>query len=106
MKKLLWLDDYRKPDDYIKGDYIISCVKNYEEFCSFINENGLPDVVCFDHDLGEEKSGYDCAKFLVEYCMDNMIDFPNYYVQSQNPVGRENIISYIENFKRCRAEAK
>lgn len=67
IKKLLWLDDFRKPDDYIKGDYIISWVKNHQEFCSFLNENGLPDIVCFDHALGEEKSGYDCAKFLVRF---------------------------------------
>ena len=65
MKKLLWLDDLRNPVDYVVGDYDISWVKNYEQFCTFINENGLPDIICFDHDLGEEKSGYDCAKFVV-----------------------------------------
>ena len=59
MKKLLWLDDFRNPVDYVVGDYDISWVKKYEQFCTFINENGLPDIICFDHDLGEEKSGYD-----------------------------------------------
>ena len=99
-KKLLWLDDFRKPDDYVKGDYIISWVKNYAEFCLFINENGLPDIVCFDHDLGEEKSGYDCAKFLVGYCQEYNLDIPEYDIQSSNTVGKDNIRSLMDSWHR------
>ena len=32
MKKLLWLDDFRNPDDYVNGEYDISWAKNYDEF--------------------------------------------------------------------------
>ena len=35
MKKLLWLDDFRNPADYVTGDYDISWVKNYGDFCAF-----------------------------------------------------------------------
>ncbi len=59
MKKLLWLDDFRNPADYVTGEYDISWVKNYAEFCAFINEHGLPDIICFDHDLGEHDCKYD-----------------------------------------------
>lgn len=75
MKKLLWLDDFRNPADYVVGDYEISWAKNYDDFCKFISENGLPDIICFDHDLDEEKSGYDCAKFVVNYCQDIILIF-------------------------------
>ena len=100
MKKLLWLDDFRNPKDYLEGDYDINWVKNYSEFCNFITDSGLPDIVCFDHDLGEEKSGYDCAKFLVKYCQKHNLDIPSYDIQSSNSVGKENIRSLMNNWHR------
>jgi len=99
-KKLLWLDDFRNPDDFVQGDYTIFWVKNFEDFCKFINENGLPDIVCFDHDLGEDKSGYDCAKFLVQYCQEHSLDIPEYDIQSSNIVGKSNIRSIMDNWHR------
>jgi hypothetical protein len=48
--------------------------------------------------LGEGKTGLDCAKFLVEYCLDNQIHKINFQVHSQNPVGKENIESLLNNF--------
>ena len=74
MKKLLWLDDFRNPKDYLTEDYDIVWVKSYEEFCSHLENNGLPDIVCFDHDLGTEKSGLDCARYLVNYCQQHNLD--------------------------------
>ncbi len=67
-------------------------------------DNGLPEYVSFDHDLADisdshkEKTGYDCVKWLVDYCIDNkIIKFPNYQVHSANPIGKKNITSYVEN---------
>ena len=100
MKKLLWLDDFRNPKDYIQGDYDITWVKNYDEFCSYINTNGLPDIICFDHDLGQEKSGYDCAKFVVSYCQAHNLDIPEFDMQSSNTVGKDNIRSILNNWHR------
>ena len=100
MKKLLWLDDFRNPVDYLDGDYDISWVKNYSKFCNYISENGLPDIVCFDHDLGEEKSGYDCAKFLVNFCQNHNLDIPEFDIQSSNSVGKDNIRSLMNNWYR------
>lgn len=131
MKKiLLWLDDYRNPFDSeidwlvfspIGRDVKIIWVKSYNEFTNNINLNGLPDAICFDHDLGLdnhnkrvaggmskrqsrklkpiEKTGYDCAKWLIEYCMDNKETLPLWNVQSANPVGKENINGILNNFK-------
>lgn len=47
-----------------------------------------------------EMTGYDCAKFLVKYCLLHKKPLPLYSVQSANPVGKENIITYLENFKK------
>ena len=93
MKKL-FLDDLRTvPNGF-------SFVKSYLEFTDFILRNGLPDFISFDHDLGEEKTGYDCAKWLVEYCMDNNLRIPKFFVHSQNPVGKENIQILLDNFNK------
>ena len=100
MQTLLWLDDFRNPADYIKGDYTVSWVKNYQDFCKYLNENGLPDCICFDHDLGEEKSGYDCAKYLVNNCQERNSDIPKFDIQSSNSIGKDNIRSLLECWHR------
>ena len=113
-KKILWLDDYRNPNecmDYvkivfpiIKDPSVIIWVKSYDEFVEYINNCGLPDAIGFDHDLADdslnEKTGYDAAKFLVDYCLKNNADLPEFWSQSTNPVGRENILRLLNNFKR------
>ena len=100
MQRLLWLDDYRTPKDYLIRDYEITWVKTFEEFCAHLENDGLPDIVCFDHDLGTEKSGYDCAKYLVNYCQQHNLDIPQYDIQSSNVVGKENIRSLMDNWHR------
>ena len=115
-KTLLWLDDLRPPDTIINGKtwvetfspinqpYEVIWVKSYNEYVSWITENSLPDAICFDHDLGwesqeiEEKTGMDCAKWLVEYCMDNNKKLPLYNIQSANPVGKDNIDGLLKSF--------
>ena len=46
--KKLYLDDVRIPQT--EGWEI---VRNYDDFVKWIEENGLPDIVSFDHDLAE-----------------------------------------------------
>ena len=53
-----------------------------------------------DYDYGREKTGYDCAKWLVDYCADNGIKFPEYTVHSMNPIGGKRIKDYVENAKK------
>lgn len=120
----LFLDDIRQP--YQVGNYILPIelrvhyrklewiiVRNYEEFIAHITENGLPELVSFDHDLADihydpstwtegfeyqEKTGYNCAKWLVDYCLDNNLKLPTYMVHSMNPIGKERINNLLENF--------
>lgn len=122
----LFLDDERFPKqvswiDLPPVEWQI--VRNYNEFVETIKQQGVPNHVSFDNDLADEhygkvlyedrdgdfkkinasfkeRTGYDCAKFLVNYCQENNVKFPYYTVHSMNPVGKENIIALIENYKR------
>lgn len=115
MARLLWLDDYRDPlapEGWLAfspiplADLQVTWVRNYDEFCKSLVEDGLPDAVCFDHDLGEEKDGKDCANFLVDYCLDNHRPLPKFASQSANPTGRENIIKYLEQAEEFLSQYK
>lgn len=126
---LLWLDDLRNPLENnwlefspLSPPFEVKWVKSYFEFVQWIKENGLPEGICFDHDLGmiaaldaraegmskrqsrkvkqQEKTGYDCAKWLVEYCLDNQLTLPKYNIQSANPVGKANIEGLLQSFIR------
>lgn len=118
-KRLLFLDDIRYPKDayaytkqeiFQRKDWHIA--QDYQEFVDWILENGLPEMISFDHDLADrhylnpdredfdEKTGYDCAKWLIEYCMDYNLELPLYYCHSMNPVGKRNIESLLNNFKK------
>lgn len=112
-----------RPDLYTNNKWVI--VKNYDEFVECITKYGLPTLISFDHDLADEhytpeeywsdydaskkyqesltykeKTGLDCAKWLVDYCMNNKQELPKYEAHSMNPVGRDNIISLLNNFKK------
>ena len=118
MKKFkIYLDDLRTP---IENDWIVC--RNYDEFVDKINEIGLENIelISLDHDLGDtaireyfknvrtnyvldynnihERTGYDCAKWLVGISMDNNIELPLILTHSANPIGSSNIMGYINNY--------
>ena len=118
----IFLDDIRVPTDVtwanIPADQHYSVVRNYKEFVDLITLRGLPKFVCYDHDLADthyghglnnneipyesykEKTGYDAAKWLVNYCMERGIKHPPYVVHSMNPIGKQNIESYINSYNK------
>lgn len=127
---LLWLDDYRDPFD-TKTDWLVFSpiprenlqviwVKTYQEFKDWIIDNGLPEAICFDHDLADEhytigrpsnfqefdysltneKTGMDCAKWLIQYCIEFKTALPLFNIQSANPVGKKNIQALLDNFNK------
>jgi hypothetical protein len=118
----LYLDDIRSPNN---DDWYV--VRNYDEFVAHIRLNGLDkyEVISLDHDLGDtaqheyynnvspnyqldynnilEKTGLDCAKWLVAESMNSKIPLPQIYTHSANPIGSANIMGYINNYlKNCR----
>lgn len=122
----LYLDDERVPADtyhysikdsiYLEEDWVI--VRTFDDFKKHIEENSLPYLVSFDHDLADEhyvdfikgkgqpldyesykeKTGFECAKFLVNHCIDNELVFPAWKVHSFNFIGKRNIESYIRSY--------
>jgi hypothetical protein len=117
-KITLYLDDIRKP---LANHWQV--VTNYDEFVSHIRLNGLEnyELISLDHDLGEqatnefykntqpnyilnydniinEKTGLDCAKWLVAESMTKKIPLPQIYVHSANPIGSANIMGYVNNY--------
>ena len=117
----LFLDDVRIPTHVtwadVPKDQHYSVVRNFNEFVDIISLRGLPKFVCYDHDLSaehykdigkpsmnynvyEERTGYDCAKWLVAYCLEKNIKHPPYVVHSLNPIGKKNIESYIESYNK------
>jgi len=118
-KMYLYLDDVRIPTE---GNWEV--VRNYDEFVAHVKLNGLEnyEVISLDHDLGEsamqeyytnvkphyeldykridEKTGMDCARFLVAESVTKSIPLPQIYVHSANPIGTHNILGYINNYFR------
>jgi hypothetical protein len=120
----LFLDDIRYPEDcfehthqpvYIMEDWVI--VRSYDEFVKYVQENGLPEIISFDHDLADthydnqehvdndfydivtEKTGYHCAKWLIDYCIDNKKELPaTILIHSWNHAGSENIKSLFNSY--------
>ncbi len=99
--KIIFLDDVRDPKNFGVKESNVIWLKNYKQFVSWIKKNGLPLKIYFDHDLGEtSKSGHDAAKWLVNYCLNNNKDIPDWEVISANPVGRDNINGLLNFYKR------
>jgi hypothetical protein len=112
----IYLDDVRTPID---SDWII--VRNYDEFISKVKEIGFENIelISLDHDLGDtamtewhrnvyhnytlnydnivEKTGMDCAKWLVEQWLEGspVVDV---VVHSANAIGSANMMGYINNY--------
>jgi hypothetical protein len=98
----LYLDDVREPKNTFD-----KVVRSYEEAVEFVEQNGIPSYISFDHDLGCNsdgsilKSGFDFAKWLVNTDLDKKHKFPkdfSFNVHSANPIGRNNIESILYNY--------
>ena len=118
-----WQYKYYTP--YLKEEWKI--VRDYKQFVDYISRNYkkgfFPKFISFDHDLCDEhyaprehwsekynawaesknfkeKTGMGCAKWLIDFCMDNNVKLPEYMVHSMNPAGAENIQSILDNYKK------
>lgn len=124
MKKALYLDDLRTPTETLPGYEPWVVVRSYYQFVDWIIINGMPDFISFDHDLTDEhiqdfvnqrlkqgyqfpdydnykeKTGLECAKWLVEYCKNRKIPICDCSIHSHNPVGANNIHSLINGYKK------
>ena len=108
----LFLDDVRDANTFLQDTRTWVTVRNYNEFVKMITERGIPSYISFDHDLADEhyanmgggqfneKTGYDCAKWLVEFCLRTKQILPDWRTHSMNPVGRKNIDELLLNYRK------
>lgn len=103
-------------------------VRSYDEFVKYIKNNPMPKLISFDHDLADvhykvflspeteaeqqaawteyherderEMTGYDCLKWLCEYCHDNSVIFPQILIHTMNTVGYNNMVFYYRSALR------
>jgi hypothetical protein len=124
-KYRIYLDDIRTPNTpnnaLTSGIPEWTVVRSYEEFVSKITEIGLENIelISLDHDLGDsamkewhanvyynyvlnydnitEKTGMDCAKWLVKQWLDGA-PYVQVNVHSANAVGAGNMLGLIWNY--------
>jgi hypothetical protein len=101
----LFLDDIRTVKMVYKhltdNDFVI--VRNFNDFKRVILENGLPELISFDNDLGLDdddniaEDGYAAAKWLV---YESGLDLQNlkFNVHSANPVASQQIQGLLDNY--------
>lgn len=113
----IYLDDVRTPLDW---DWLV--VRNYDQFVSKINEVGLENIelISLDHDLDDtamvewskntfdnykidynnikEKTGLDCAKWLIEQWKEGkpVVDV---VIHSANAIGSANMMGLINHYR-------
>lgn len=104
-RTVIFLDDFRKPNKYVNCNINnVFQAYTYDDFINLLNKlyNKYKkiDEVWFDHDLGDvnDGTGYDCAKYLVNFCIEHEMKLPEYHIQSANSVGKANIDSYLKSY--------
>jgi hypothetical protein len=125
IKYRIYLDDIRTPvspnNEWVEGVEEWTVVRSYDEFVQKVNSVGLEniEIISLDHDLGDtamnewlygvtknysinydnitEKTGYDCAKWLVNEWMDGK-PVVRVVTHSANAIGSANIMGYVNNY--------
>lgn len=108
-ESVLWLDDMRMP--LILG---IEWVKNYDQFVWYLENKGMPNLICFDHDLApehypifenrpgmqipydsyKEKTGIQAARYIIE----RRLPLRQWSVHTMNAQGRINIETELRQY--------
>lgn len=99
-RTLIWVDDEREVPSYRKESFenIIVC-KTYKQAVStlikfFSQKNPGSVIVDLDHDLQCKKTGYDLAKFIVNF----HLPISGFCCHSLNVVGKENIEALLAHY--------
>lgn len=92
----LFIDDERHPID---GDWVIE--RSSAGAIWAVEVYSIPSFISFDHDLGGEDTSMVFIKWLIDYMLDKNLQFPegfDFYVHSQNPIGKANIEHLMRGF--------
>lgn len=101
----LFIDDraFESPDRTPPDDTWTAC-RSSREAIFYIDEWGPPTHVSFDFDLGLTPEGdVDTVERVYKHLGENYYDADiEYTVHSKNVVGREQIVSYMESWKKSK----
>ncbi len=84
MSNMLWVDDLRNPEEFVKGDW--HWVKNSADAFKALQTNNY-EIVSLDNDLGEETEGKDIFNWIEQrlYWKDiELSKLKKIYVHSSN----------------------
>lgn len=95
-QNLLYVDDLRNPPNKLRQEYNIIICRNYEEAIYELDKRRCR-IIDLDHDLGEEKTGYDICKYIIK----NNIEITKIYIHTSNPVGRFNMYQLLHRYCKC-----
>ena len=96
----LFLDDDRSlrdvpvPDKYRLKIWMTA--RSSQEALAIIDRLQSPMFMSLDHDLG----GTDTAMVFLHCLAEKLSKPPEYQVHSENPIGHENIVAFIESWKK------
>ena len=94
----IYVDDVRKCLYHEDDRFVTFIARTYNaaieviDYCSSFKDAEI--YIDLDHDLGEEKSGYDICKYIVE----KQIPIAGYAVHSMNVVGKWNIHQLMDHY--------
>jgi hypothetical protein len=118
----IYLDDTRTPLSRVDGNPEWTVVRSYDEFVNKVNEIGLENIeqISLDHDLDQtamnewlyntvknytinydnikEKTGYDCAKWLVKQWKQGK-PVVTVVTHSANAIGSAHIMGHINHYR-------
>lgn len=94
----LWVDDFRNPPETEQWEWAKTYQLALALLCVKLDSY---QVVSFDHDLGEEKTGYDLLCDIERWVHSGLVRYlPELQVHSANPVGYAKMIRVIDSINR------
>lgn len=93
MSYVLYIDDERTPPESA-----MVLARTLLEAKEIVKKLGLPSLMSLDHDLG----GDDTVMHFLHWLAENYYEEgpPEYSIHSANPVGRQNMDSFLKSWKK------
>jgi len=98
----MFLDDERDPPEDGQ-DWLV--FRSSSHAVAFMLLRGIPNYVSFDHDLGGDDTSLNAIEWMIAVLVENKKKrFFDFYVHSQNPIGKKNIEDYFKSFDKFAEE--
>lgn len=98
MSYKLFIDDERYPVD---DSWVIA--RTSADAIKIMQDRGWPAYISFDHDLGGPDTSRPVVNWMIEQVLDGTYQdaVPDFYVHSQNPIGRDWLKSRMQDLARA-----